>query len=206
MWKCPVANAVNLVDVHEPYEPISNIPVECGPCDYKISLHSFFEDQMPYFFLVATKSARNKLRSDECPGTLVLASADSRKIVLPVSKEEHSKEGAHFHVLGTTNLEKILDLESKIDFNGMHNYAYVQSMWRNLEFDENIELANFVIENLLQNGLVSKYPERIREEGSLHILSEYKVNKDNFDQHVKQILLQSLGPKQGTDQSDAMIA
>ena len=190
--------AVNAVQI----ELIKDIPSECHDHGYEVALNAVVKHGS-HFFLSATSSNKDNLNDDKCPKALVFASIDGRKVTYLVSNEDQMNGYFRVHLLGKASLKEIIKAESNAnavddsayDLTKNSCIHYAGDISRGLEFDETPELAEFLIENLLMDdGLIDIARDNINF-GGLHVLSNYVLTRENFNQYVKDMVFSQLNIK-----------
>ena len=179
---------------------INDIPSECYLHKFDVAINSVAL-RGSHFFLSATASDKKTLDlDDKCPNTLLFASIDGKKVMYHVPKDESFDDFFYTHRLGTATLKDIIDAEQKVkavddsDYDLTKNSCvhYAGSIWRELQFDETPELADFLIENLLRDdGLIDIAHQKVAM-GGLRVLSKYLIDEDSFENYVKETVVSQL--------------
>ena len=179
---------------------INDIPSECYLHKFDVAINSVAL-RGSHFFLSATASDKKTLDlNDKCPNTLLFASIDGKKVMYHVPKDESFDDFFYTHRLGTATLKDIIDAEQKVkavddsDYDLTKNSCvhYAGSVWRELQFDETPELADFLIENLLRDdGLIDIAHQKVAM-GGLRVLSKYLIDEDSFENYVKETVVSQL--------------
>ena len=130
-----------------------DLPPKCNDKVYNVGLIAI---PGPHFFIGAT--LHDDLDGNDCPPIVTFASVKGKKeMIILTQKEVVSKFSVHDG--GTAKLGDILKAEEDAKaiavsaFNLATNSCahYALSIWRSLKLDETAELANFTIENALND-------------------------------------------------------
>ena len=181
---------VNAIDFES-----TDLSVECNDESYSIGLYSF-ADHGSHFFLAATNTNEHSM----CPAALVFASLQSSKVILQIPNTKDLTEQFYVYDLGTVILQDALAAEvkaaavddSKYDLTQNSCAHYAQFIWRNLGFEENADLAEFLIENLLRDEGLVEYAKETFDHGGLRVLSKYIGNRVLYEDYVRDTVISQL--------------
>jgi hypothetical protein len=184
--------SVNAVQI----QTLDDFPSECENNIYEVALNSFV-DQGSHFFLTATLSEPNdESDSAKCPELIAFASMYGRKVAFLIHKEKMANVQINTHFLGKALLKDIAKAENdakavddkKWDLTKNSCIHYAGDISRSLKFAETLELADFLVENLLRDDGFVTIAYRNVAMGGLRVISNY-INKDeSFDEYVKEMV------------------
>ena len=178
-----------------------DVPLKCYENDYDVKFN-VVDDDGPHFFLTAVAS---KVDMKHCPNILVFISDVGKKITYSVP-DEAVLNGYSSFWLGKATLEEIMIAEQLADPIQDVNYDltknscihYAGSIWRALKFEETPELANFLIQNLLQDDGLVRIALDKNDAIVLKFLALFTGNKSKesmVEKYVEDLVLSQLNIK-----------
>eukprot|EP00956_Cyclotella_meneghiniana_P044167 scaffold304205_cov89-Cyclotella_meneghiniana.AAC.1 len=206
-WK----NSINAKEV----DTKADIPSACLDNYYDVELKGVANDKDgAHFFLSASIPKGEKTTNDhkgeqttndekKCPQFLAFASRDEKKRIYHVP-DFGVGNGYKYssYLFGKVTLKAIIDAESSVepvqdkDYDLTSNSCihYAGRIWRALRFDETKELANFLVENLLENDGFLTIARQKYSAGGLRVLS-FVTGKGSFENFVKDTVYSQLNIK-----------
>eukprot|EP00956_Cyclotella_meneghiniana_P032458 scaffold89463_cov71-Cyclotella_meneghiniana.AAC.1 len=197
-WK----NSINAKEV----DSKADIPSACLDNYYDVELKGVANDKDgAHFFLSASVPKGEKTTNDEkkCPQFLAFASRDEKKRIYHVPDFDVGNGYKYSsYLFGKVTLKTIMDAESSVeavqdkDYNLTSNSCihYAGRIWRALHLDETNELANFLVENLLENDGFLTIARQKYSAGGLRVLS-FVTGKGSFENFVKDTVYSQLNIK-----------
>ena len=197
-WK----NSINAKEV----DSKADIPSACLDNYYDVELKGVANDKDgAHFFLSASVPKGEKTTNDEkkCPQFLAFASRDEKKRIYHVPDFSAGNDYKYSsYLFGRVTLKAIMDAERSVepvqdkDYNLTSNSCihYAGRIWRALRLDETNELANFLVENLLENdGFLTIARQKYSADG-LRVLA-FVTGKGSFENFVKDTVYSQLNIK-----------
>ena len=129
---------------------------------------------------------------------LAFASLEGTKVTFLVPHEEElNSEHFELHPLGTADLGDIMAAErsaeaiddTKYDLTANTCVHYAADIWRELDFEETEDLANFIVENLLKDHGALEYARKNAKYDGMRVLTSYLTGDGGgFEEYVKNIV------------------
>lgn len=155
--RCDV-NPEGLVKCHEAKDDAisATVPAECRDVPYRVSLAV---RSGPHFFLSAERNPEEDESNginEACPSNVAFSSYNGRKKSVMVFEDD--LRDLPSHVLGTAALGDIIEAERTVrpledDYDIAVNSCahYAGRIWRGLGFEETADLADFIVENAVED-------------------------------------------------------
>ena len=164
---------------------------------YNIDLSAVFGG--PHFFLIGTKEDEdadgtdNKNDYSSCPQNIAMDQFHWQK-KMGIMIEEDFKD-LRKHRLGSASLGDILEAEENVEAIDASEYDYLtngcahyaQRIWRSLGFDETEALANFFVENIVDDSRSMERAEKSK--GGIRALASIVIGgKGGFKDYVEGVV------------------
>lgn len=171
-----------------------DIPSNCFDEMYHVDLSAVIG--VSHFFLVGSK-AEDSNENENCPASIAMDQFNWQKKIAMIVEED--TKDLPKHRLGLASLGDILEAEEKVEAIPKEEYDYLsngcahyaQRIWRHLVFEETDALANFFVENVVEDSRAVEHAQKSKR--GLRALASLVVGgKGGFKDYVKGIVYDQL--------------
>lgn len=204
----PKEEGTTLENINDEQQPIycssqdggitkEDIPSHCFDKMYNVDLSAVFGG--PHFFLIGTKvkAANSENEYGYCPPSIAMDQFHWQKKMGMIVEEDF--KDLHKHHLGSASLGDILKAEESVDAIDASEYDYLtngcahyaQRIWRSLGFEETEALANFFVDNIVDDSYSMERAEKSK--GGIRALASIALGgKGGFKDYVGDVVYSQL--------------